>query len=246
MCELFGYSSEREQGLSRWLMPFRQRGGGNADNPDGWGVASWHEGVARLSKSSEAGFRSEQFARVAGELSTRLAIAHVRKARHPPVPGMLNTHPFIHACCNREWVFAHNGMVPEVIAWQTTGPLCLPDGETDSEYAFCHLLTGIAEAYEQAQRPAWLARLAQLTEKIAALGKFNFLLSDGQELIAYGHDRLHGLELDDESGRQVIIATEPLSDGPWQPFAARELRVYRDGRQIAQLGGATADSPAAR
>ena len=246
MCELFGYSSEREQGLSRWLMPFRQRGGGNADNPDGWGVASWHEGVARLSKSSEPGFRSEQFARVAGELSTRLAIAHVRKARHPPVPGMLNTHPFIHACCNREWVFAHNGMVPEVIAWQTTGPLCLPDGETDSEYAFCHLLTGIAEAYEQAQRPAWLARLAQLTEKIAALGKFNFLLSDGQELIAYGHDRLHGLELDDESGRQVIIATEPLSDGPWQPFAARELRVYRDGRQIAQPGGATADSPAAR
>lgn len=246
MCELFGYSSEHEQGLSRWLMPFRQRGGGNADNPDGWGVASWHDGVARLSKSFEAGFRSEQFARVADELSTRLAIAHVRKARHPPVPGMLNTHPFIHACCNREWVFAHNGMVPEVIAWQTTGPLCLPDGETDSEYAFCHLLTGIAEAYEQAQRPAWLTRLAQLTEKIAALGKFNFLLSDGQELIAYGHDRLHGLELDDESGRQVIIATEPLSDGPWQPFAARELRVYRDGRQIARLSGAAADSTAAR
>ncbi|MBI3096155.1 MAG: class II glutamine amidotransferase, partial [Rhodocyclales bacterium] len=44
MCELFGYSADRGQGLSRWLMPFRERGGGKADNPDGWGVASWHDG----------------------------------------------------------------------------------------------------------------------------------------------------------------------------------------------------------
>ena len=240
MCELFGYSSEREQGLSRWLMPFRQRGGGNADNPDGWGVASWHEGVARLSKSSEAGFRSEQFARVAGELSTRLAIAHVRKARHPPVPGMLNTHPFIHACCNREWVFAHNGMVPEVIEWQSSGPLCHPDGETDSEYAFCHLLNEIAEAYENPLRAPWIGRLAQLSETISTLGKFNFLLSDGRELIAYGHDRLHQLDIDDGLGRSIIVATEPLSEGPWQSFAPGELRVYRDGKMIARLGAADA------
>lgn len=246
MCELFGYSGDREQNLSRWLTPFRERGGGNADNPDGWGVASWHDGVARLTKSSEPGFRSEGFARVAGELRTRLAIAHVRKARHPPVPGMLNTHPFIHACCNRDWVFAHNGMVPEIIEWQTAGPLCLPDGETDSEHAFCHLLSEIAEAYEDLLRPVWLDRLAKLSEKIATLGKFNFLLSDGRELIAYGHDRLHQLELDDESGHRIIIATEPLTDEAWQPFAAGELRVYRDGIPIARLDGTTPTSPSSR
>lgn len=244
MCELFGYSGDREQNLSRWLMPFRGRGGGNADNPDGWGVASWHDGTVSLTKSSEPGFSSARFARVASELRTRLAIAHVRKARHPPVPGMLNTHPFIHACCNRDWVFAHNGMVPDVIEWQTTGPLCLPDGETDSEYAFCHLLTDIAEAYENPLRPAWLDRLAKLSEKIATLGKFNFLLSDGRDLIAYGHDRLHQLEIDDESGCRIIVATEPLTDGAWQPFAAGELRVYRDGKPIARLGDKTPVSPA--
>lgn len=243
MCELFGYSGDREQSLSRWLEPFRARGGGSADNPDGWGVASWHDGAVSLTKSSEPGFSSAGFARVASELRTRLTIAHVRKARHPPVPGMLNTHPFIHACCNRDWVFAHNGMVPEVIEWQTAGPLCLPDGETDSEYAFCHLLNEIAEAYEDLLRPVWLDRLAKLSEKIATLGKFNFLLSDGRELIAYGHDRLHQLELDDESGRRIVIATEPLTDEAWQPFAAGELRVYRDGNQIARLGGKGLVSP---
>lgn len=240
MCELLGFSGEREQKLGRWLTPFRSRGGGSADNPDGWGVAAWHDGIATLVKSAEAGFSSERFATLADELHTHLAIAHVRKARHPPVPGMLNTHPFIHACCNREWVFAHNGMVPEVIEWQTSGPLCHPDGETDSEYAFCHLLSEIAEAYENPLQPAWIDRLVQLSEKISTLGKFNFLLSDGRELIAYGHDRLHQLEIDDALGRRIIVATEALSDDPWQPFAPGELRVYRDGKVIArQSGGAT-------
>lgn len=243
MCELFGFSGGREQSLSHWLTPFRSRGGGSADNPDGWGVAAWHDGIATLVKSAEPGFSSERFASLVGELRTRLAIAHVRKARHPPVPGMLNTHPFIHACCNREWVFAHNGMVPEVIEWQTTGPLCEPDGETDSEYAFCHLLTEIAEGYESLLLPEWIDRLAGLSEKISTLGKFNFLLSDGQELIAYGHDRLHQLAIDDALGHKIIVATEPLTDGPWQPFAPGELRVYRNGKMIAQIGGNSPVSP---
>lgn len=234
MCELLGFSGDREQNLSRWLTPFRSRGGGSADNPDGWGVAAWHESVATLVKSADPGFSSAQFADLAGELQTRLAIAHVRKARHPPIAGMLNTHPFIHACCNREWVFAHNGMVPEIIEWQNTGTLCHPDGETDSEYAFCHLLSEIAEAYENPLRPAWIDRLAALSERISILGKFNFLLSDGEELIAYGHDRLHQLDIDDADGRRIVIATEPLGEASWLPFSPRELRVYRDGRMIAR------------
>lgn len=240
MCELFGFSGDREQNLGRWLTPFRSRGGGSADNPDGWGVAAWHGRIATLVKSAEPGFSSERFATLAGELHTRLAITHVRKARHPPVPGMLNTHPFRHACCEREWIFAHNGMVPEVIEWQATGPLCQPEGETDSEYAFCHLLTEIAEGYGDPLRPTWIDRLARLSEKISTLGKFNFLLSDGEELIAYGHDRLYQLDIDDALGRRIIVATEPLSEDSWQPFAAGELRIYRDGKMIARLGAAGA------
>ncbi len=97
MCELFGYSGDREHGLANWLMPFRARGGGgDNDNPDGWGVASWRGQDANVVKSPEPGFSSEQFAQLAAGLHTRLAIAHVRKARHPPVAGMLNTHPFAH------------------------------------------------------------------------------------------------------------------------------------------------------
>ncbi|RLJ65044.1 class II glutamine amidotransferase [Sulfurisoma sediminicola] len=232
MCELFGYSGDREQSLATWLMPFRTRGG--SDNPDGWGVASWHGLDADVVKSPKPGASSERFAQLATELRTALAIAHVRHARHPPVPGMLNTHPFVHECCGRQWVFAHNGLVPEVIAWGDAGRLCHPDGETDSEHAFCHLLTEIAASYGGAKSSAWIAHLAKLAERIATLGKFNFLLSDGQVLIAYGHDRLHHLELDDAQDRRSIVATEALTDDGWQLFSPGELRVYRNGALLAQ------------
>jgi len=168
-------------------------------------------------------------------LRSELLIAHVRKARHPPTPGMLNTHPFSHACCGREWVFAHNGLVPEVIGRRGSEDICKPRGETDSEYAFCHLLGEIAGCYEGASDGEWIGRIADDADAIAALGKFNFLLSDGAYLIAYGHDRLHYLDHPAGRDRLSLVATEPLSSGGWRPFARGELRIYKRGRLVLQL-----------
>lgn len=243
MCELLGYSGNREQGLAPWLDPFRLRGGQTGDNPDGWGVASWDEKGVTVVKSPEPGCSSADFAQLAATLRAKLAIAHVRKAKHPPVPGMLNTHPFAHPCCAREWVFAHNGLVPEVIGWQSPGLLCRPQGDTDSEHAFCHLLSAIADGYDENEEQGWLDRVAGLSGEIAALGKFNFLLSDGRVLVAYGHDRLHHLELDDAHGRRVLIATEALTHDAWQPFEAGELRVYQDGALLARLVAGESAAP---
>jgi predicted glutamine amidotransferase len=81
MCELFGYSGDREQSLGHWLTPFRWRGGGNADNPDGWGVAAWHGDVATLVKSAEAGFSSERFARLSSELRKSFSSGELRVYR---------------------------------------------------------------------------------------------------------------------------------------------------------------------
>lgn len=211
-------------------MPFRARGGAAADNPDGWGIASWTNDQAKIEKSPEPGWRSEHFRELAESIASRLLLAHVRKARHPPVPGLLNTHPFAHACCGREWVFAHNGMVPDVIEQSCTGTVCHPVGETDSEFAFCHLLAGIVDTYDAADIGHWLEQLATRATAIAILGKFNFLLSDGSVLIAHGHDRLHYIEHPDGL---ALVATEPLDDGDWQAFAPGELRVYRDGALLA-------------
>ena len=235
MCELFGASSAEPIGLGRWFVPFRKRGGGVADNPDGWGVASWTAGGLRIEKAPEAGAASARFGWLARTMRSELLIAHVRKARHPPVPGMQNTHPFSHACCGREWVFAHNGLVPEIIGRGAKGELCNPQGETDSEHAFCHLLGEIAGCYEGSSGGEWMQRLADRAGTIAALGKFNFLLSDGAVLIAYGHDRLH--YLDHPGGRDYLslVATRPLTKDAWRRFAAGEVRVYTSGRLALRL-----------
>lgn len=232
MCELFGASSASPRGFSRWLTAFRARGGAAADNPDGWGVAHWQDGGPKIEKSPEPGWNSADFQRVADNLVSGLVIAHVRKARHPPILSLENTHPFVHLCCGRVWVFAHNGLVTEVFDQPLADKSCSPLGATDSEFAFCQLLAGIAGNYGDDDQSRWLQALNRLADAIAALGKFNFLLSDGRILIAYGHDRLHYLESVAVQGRQVLIATEPLSGAAWQPFAARELRVYKDGAMV--------------
>lgn len=249
MCELLGISSEAPVQVEAMLRAFQRRGGEIADNPDGWGLAFLSDGRFTLGKEPLPAAGSARFMRLAETIHTDLLIGHVRKARLPRINTLANTHPFQHACCDREWVFAHNGLVPEAIelAQRDPHPPCTPAGETDSEHAFCHLLENISHHFRDEPSAAgmepWLEALAVLSGLIASHGKFNFLISDGIYLIAYGHDRLHYQERQgDGDNHEAWIATEPLTADHWQPFEAGELRIYRKGRLVGRLptqGGAS-------
>ena len=247
MCELFGWSSKHPQaGRTLPMGEFRARGGATADNPDGWGVA-WREGDEfLLEREPLPGCDSARFDHVIDSLRSDHIVAHVRKARLPPVNTLNNTHPFVHECCGRYWAFAHNGMVPEIVAMEAAngGRVCRPEGQTDSEFAFCHLLSHVTGHYTTPGGEAdWLDVLDTVSEQIAGHGKFNFLLSDGEHLIAYGHDRLHFLESTGDMSETVLIATEPLSgDAGWTPFEAGELRIYRAGARVGRIS--TSPAPA--
>lgn len=242
MCELFGFSSARPGRAGRALARFRLRGGRTADNPDGWGLAYLDGGRFRLYKQPRAGASSALFAQLGKSVRSELILAHVRKARYPRVNSFANTHPFLEPCCGKEWVFAHNGLVPAVVEVERANrsAVCRPAGDTDSEHAFCHLLSEIARHFDTVsagEGRGWFEALAAVSELIASSGKFNFLLSDGEYLIAYGHDRLHYTEPRPHDGPAagdmglVMIATEPLAAGDsWRAFEPGELRVYRAGR----------------
>lgn len=247
MCELFGLSSNRPVSPGELLCRFGTRGGGTADNPDGWGLASLEDGVFRLTKEPLPAADSARFKELCRQTRSSLILGHVRKANPPTARVLANTHPFRRACCGREWMFAHNGIIPDTAALDDprTAPLCAPTGDTDSEHAFCAVLDRIAAAFsasDAAQDRGWLDVLAHAAETLASHGRFNFLMSDGMHLIAYGHDRLHGLadaraalRLDD-AAETAVIATEPLTADPgWRVFEPGELRVYRSGRQIARF-----------
>ncbi len=237
MCELFGLSASRPvAGREMPLAEFRRHGGETADNPDGWGVA-WREsgqpGSFRLDKEPVPGCASTRFSGLIDTLRADLLIAHVRKARFPPINTLVNTHPFTRECCGRHWAFAHNGLVPEVVAMEEEihGRVCAPDGQTDSEFAFCHLLRHATLHFSHAEG-GWPTDLGAVSEAIARHGKFNFLLSDGEHLIAYCHDRLHYKS----AGDTVLVATEPLgAAASWTPFAPGELRIWRDGERVERI-----------
>lgn len=241
MCELLGISSTQPGNPQALLQAFRRRGGEIADNPDGWGIAYLHDGRFALHKEPVPAAHSQRFTELTASIRTDLLIGHVRKARLPRINTLANTHPFQHACCDREWVFAHNGLVPEAIELARRAPRlpCAPAGETDSEHAFCHLLENISRNFYEAPTTGmepWFKALAALSGLIAAHGKFNFLISEGIHLIAYGHDRLHYREHhESEEVQETWIATEPLTAEPWQPFERGELRIYRGGRLINRV-----------
>ncbi len=241
MCELLGISSSRAATWNYILMPFQRHGGETADNPDGWGLAWREHDIWQLHKAPEAAARSAVFGAWAWQLSTDLLIGHVRKANPPSANVGTNTHPFTRFCCDRTWVFAHNGKVSEVVQPQGCchPHKSKPQGETDSEHAFYYLLDEIATVFSDAspqRNPSWLPTLAKLSEDIASYGQFNFLLSDGVVLIAYGHDRLYWLQSHHEGADTVLIASEPLTeDATWEPFRAGELRAYQNGNLIGSL-----------
>lgn len=238
MCELFGMSASQPVTIRRELSEFRLRGGLVADNPDGWGLAWREKGDFQIAKEPGPAFCSTLFEDIGNKLNSSLVIAHVRKANFPPVNTLNNTHPFQRTCCGKGWVFAHNGLVPDIIPMEdsNTCQVCRPGGETDSEYAFCHLLSHISRQFHETRHndiTTSFPTLATASALIASHGKFNFLMSDGDHLIAYGHDRLHYQERYSAAVASVMIATEPLSAGEgWMPFAAGELRIYRSGRLV--------------
>ncbi|GMQ92343.1 MAG: class II glutamine amidotransferase [Gammaproteobacteria bacterium] len=241
MCELFGISSNRPVELAESLVRFGKRGGEAADNPDGWGLAWLDDGHFSLRKEPVAAATSPVFTGLSETLCSDLVLAHVRKANPPTDQTLANTHPFTRECCCRQWIFAHNGKVPELV--QPDG-CCRPQsrvplGETDSEHAFCFLLDEIAKIFSSDKKPShdsWVGTLATLSSMIASYGQFNFLMSEGEYLVAYGHDRLHALERCCQDTRLILIASEPLTvDEPWLPFTPGELQIFRAGERVARI-----------
>lgn len=245
MCELFGMTSNRPISVPTSLSLFGKRGGETADNSDGWGLVYLEGDSFAIHKAPEPAARSALFAQLSEQIRSRLIIAHVRKANPPTAHTLANTHPFMRTCCGRRWVFAHNGKVPELVAPQG----CChprhshPRGETDSEYAFCYLLEEIAGTFRGAppdRMNTWFETLVMRSAAIAAYGQFNFLMSDGDHLIAYGHDRLNSQQRQTDDVRSVVIASVPLADDePWEAFAPGELQIYRAGQLLGRWSGST-------
>ena len=254
MCQLLAMNSSKPAALGFSFTGFAERGGRTGEHKDGWGIAIHGDGGCRLITDHLASVDSPLAAELKRQpLKARNIVAHIRKATRGRV-ALENSHPFTRTLWGQTWSFAHNGDLGRFAAPPAA---YRPAGDTDSEMAFCHLLSSLLHRFPDGQpaRHLLYAALAELAGAIAAHGSFNFILSNGELMFAHCSTSLHYVlraypfsvarlidcdlsidfrqhnHLDD---RIAVIATAPLtSDEPWQAFAAGELRLFVAGQAVA-------------
>ncbi|HKB59845.1 MAG TPA: class II glutamine amidotransferase [Gallionellaceae bacterium] len=263
MCQLLGMNCNVPTDICFSFTGFQKRGGATDVHADGWGIAFFEGRGVRLflDPTPSATSPMAEFVRNF-PIRSRNVIAHIRKATQGRV-SLENTHPFQRELWGRYWVFAHNGNLPQFQP-ELDGSF-LPVGITDSERIFCWLLQSLRARFGDVPptRDELLAEVHRLILPLSATGIFNFLLSNGEWLIAHCSTELTYIvrrapfataHLKDEDvmvdfsevaapdDRVAVIATQPLTDNEqWTMMPPGSLWLFEAGEVVRQI--ATHPSP---
>jgi predicted glutamine amidotransferase len=254
MCQLLGMNCNVPTDICFSFEGFHRRGGATDHHADGWGIAFFEGPGCRLFLDSRPAVESP-VAKLVREyaIHSTNVIAHIRKATKGVV-ALENTHPFVRELWGRYWIFAHNGTL-EGFAPASQG-FYRAVGTTDTERAFCYMLEQLRQRFPERQPPLAAAfdLLCELTRDIAQHGRFNYLLSNGEYLIAHCADKLcyilrhapfaqaHLIDQDvtvdfsaltTPEDKVAVIATTPLTDNEhWTEMAAGQLIAFEHGAPV--------------
>lgn len=258
MCQLLGMNCRLPATIDFSLEGFQARGGLTDEHKDGWGIAFFEDHGCRIFLDHQPAAHSALLTAIrAQQIKSRNVLAHIRKATYGEVT-LRNCHPFRRELWGQSWIFSHNGDLHNfhpVLNGRFT-----PEGETDSERAFCFIMQAMVSAFPKATRenPPALAELyalwQNLAEEIAAFGVFNIMLSNGDVLFTHCSTHLAYVErsypftsvtlvdsdvsLDlhahnSQEDRMVVIATRPLTRNEnWVSCEQGESLVFRDGQPL--------------
>lgn len=205
MCRLYGFISNEPTKVdcslvyaqNALMMQSRvdERGVGHSD---GWGIATYLNGIPYVRKETTAAFEDGLFSTAAEKVYSTAILAHVRKAT-VGVVSIANTHPFL---CG-QWTFAHNGTVTgfeevgRILERETDSDLqSQRQGDTDSEQ-YCLWLVSILrsagiEHLDSTRSNEITDLVSKAVSRLAGLckqaspdktPKLNFVLTDGSSLI---------------------------------------------------------------
>ncbi|UNM97083.1 class II glutamine amidotransferase [Ignatzschineria rhizosphaerae] len=259
MCQLLGMNCNTPTDIVFSFEGFRRRGGETDIHVDGFGIAFFEGKGIRIYQDDRPCASSPVADLVkAYQIKSKNVISHIRKATQGHV-SLANTHPFMRELWGEYWLFAHNGHLndPKTLFKESQGQYYRPVGTTDSEQAFCYILEHLRQRFNHKPTKEEIFReIQQLTEKIREAGIFNFILSNGEWMIAHSSTLLHYIIrqapfgeatlLDDDvnidfaavttpKDRVAVIATLPLtSNENWHQFATNELLMFEEGAVVLQ------------
>ena len=256
MCQLLGMNCNVPTDICFSFTGFQARGGLTDHHTDGWGITFFEgKGVRQfLDPNASAHSPVADFIRTY-PIKSKNVIAHIRKATQGEVK-LENTHPFVREIWGQYWSFAHNGDLKEFTP-KLDGRF-LPVGNTDSEKAFCYILQELKKEFGETcpELKRLGQKLHQLTLELAAYGAFNFLLSNGEFMLAHCSTRLASIirkapfkvahlkdqdvtvdfsEVTTTHDRVAVIATYPLTENEeWLVHSPGTLLLFIEGAIIEQ------------
>ncbi|WP_407382651.1 class II glutamine amidotransferase [Ruminococcus sp.] len=230
MCEIYGFSGNREKELNQDLRVFYSHA---CDHPNGWGLALLDHSVPRITREVCRADRSALLReRLSLPVTAKTALAHIRLATIGNEEAE-NCHPFTavdHS--GRRWTLIHNGTIFE--SDKLNRYVFRQQGETDSERLLLYLVDRINEATAQAKRELTAAERFAILDGIVGnsspKNKLNLLIYDSELLYAHTNFRDSLYERKDDDG--VTISTCPLTDSGWRPAPFTTLIAYREGERV--------------
>lgn len=258
MCQLLGMNCNTPTDIVFSFEGFRRRAGLTDCHSDGFGIAFFEGRGVRIFRDNRPASLSpiadcvKQY-----KIKSLNVIAHIRKATQGAV-SIENTHPFIREIWGENWVFAHNGNLKDLPNMSES--FCQPIGSTDSEAAFCYMVEFLKSRFKKKPTEMQIFQAIQeVSKELAAHGTFNFILSNGEWMIAHCSTNLHYLvrkapfgkahRIDDDGvidfndyakdgDKVTIITTFPLTkDEPWTKMENGGFVFFKEGDKIAEVIG---------
>ena len=250
MCELLGMSANVPTDIVFSFSGLIRRGGETGPHEDGWGIAFYQD----------KGCRSfhDPLASPIPRSPTSSAPTRSSPHRHLPYPqrnrgriALENTHPFLREL----WGRTGSSLITASSRGEELRLAASADRQTDSEHAFCWLMGQLRTRFPQPPvRPRLAAAIEDLSRRLASLGIFNMLLSDGRCLFCHCSTKLAWLtrrapfgpatlidaDLTADFAQETtptdvvtVVATRPLTrDEAWTVMQPNTTVVFRQGEVV--------------
>ena len=227
MCELLGFTSEKNTDISDYLRAFFAH---SRKNPHGWGLM-YEDGRREILKEAVSAEKSTYLSDVIDSLpEQKHALAHIRFATVGRICEK-NCHPFTGTdISGREWTLIHNGTIFN--GKHNHRYSALQSGDTDSERFFLSMIDTVNDHISR-HVPNERERFELINNFIvenSPRNKLNLIIYDGELL--YVHKNLKNTLCFKRTDGGIIFSTKPLDSGVWIPFPMAQVIAYKNGQEV--------------